>query len=51
MSHLEAILTLVVWALVVGVFFYYRFLALKQQRNHKRDENHRAVHPHVDVRS
>ncbi len=33
MSHLEKILTLVVWVLAAGVFFYFRSLAVKQQQN------------------
>jgi len=39
-----------VWALVVCVFFYYRFLALKQQRNHHQDGNRCNAHSHTDVR-
>jgi hypothetical protein len=50
MSHLEQILTLVVWALVACVFFYYRSLALKQQRNQNQDGNHRKAHSHTDAR-
>jgi hypothetical protein len=36
MSSLEIVLTLVVWALVAAVFFYFRHLSIKELRNQNR---------------
>jgi hypothetical protein len=48
MSLLEKILTLVVWALVAVVFYYFRSLALKQQPKQGRDENYRPARPDAE---